>query len=103
MSLLFWGAGIAQAADELPSLPTGPQTGAQLLAIVDALTSWLFAGFTMLAVVMVILAAVQFLTNGGNPEKVSEARKKLIWAAVGVAVALTAKGFVPVMRSIMGV
>ncbi|MBI2123768.1 MAG: hypothetical protein HYU04_00815 [Candidatus Wildermuthbacteria bacterium] len=86
----------------IPVLPTGPQTGAQLLEIIDAVTNWIFAGFVALTVIMVLLAAVQFVQEGGNPEKMSEARKKLIWAAVGVAVALAAKGFVPVMQSILG-
>jgi heme/copper-type cytochrome/quinol oxidase subunit 2 len=86
----------------VPVLPTGPQTGAQLLEIIDAITNWVFAGFVALAVVMVIIAAIQFVKDGGNPEKISEARLKLIWAAVGVAVALAAKGFVPVIQSILG-
>ena len=86
----------------VPLLPTGPQTGAQLLAIIDVITNWIFAGFVVIAVVMVILAALQFVTGGGDPLKVSEARKKLIWAAVGVGVALMAKGFVPVIKNIFG-
>jgi heme/copper-type cytochrome/quinol oxidase subunit 2 len=86
----------------VPVLPTGPQTGAQLLEIIDVITNWIFAGFVALAVVMVLIAAFQFVQEGGNPEKVSEARKKLIWAAVGVAVALAAKGFVPVIQNILG-
>ena len=86
----------------MPELPIGPQTGAELLVTIDTVTNWIFAGFASLAVVMVLIAAIQFVKAGGNPEKISEARQKLIWAAVGVAVALAAKGFVPVMRSILG-
>ena len=86
----------------VPPLPSGPQTGAQLLAIIDVITNWIFAGFVALAIVMVLLAAFQFIREGGNPEKISEARQKLIWAAVGVGVALMAKGFVPVIKSILG-
>lgn len=86
----------------VPALPTGPQSGAELMEIIDVLTNWIFAGFVSLAVVMIILAALQFVREGGNPEKISEARMKLIWATVGVAVALAAKGFVPVMRNILG-
>lgn len=93
---------LADAGDDLPQLPMGPQSGAQLLEMIDAITNWIFAGFVALAVVMILLAAFQFLTGGGDPLKVSEARKKLIWAAVGVAVALASRGFVPVMRSILG-
>lgn len=88
--------------DGVPELPVGPQSGAQLMAIIDTVTNWMFAGFAALAVVMVILAALQFVREGGDPVKVSEARHKLIWAVVGIGVALLSKGFVPVIRSIMG-
>lgn len=88
--------------DALPELPIGPQTGAQLLSIIDTITNWIFAGFVALAVVMTIIAALQFVREGGNSEKVAEARQKLIWAAVGIGVALLSKGFVPTIRSIMG-
>lgn len=93
---------LAQAVDTLPELPLGPQTGAQLMAIIDTITNWIFAGFAVFAVIMTILAALQFVKDGGTPLKVAEARSKLIWAAIGIGVALLSRGFVPVMRSIMG-
>lgn len=89
-------------ADDLPELPVGPQTGAQLMAIIDTVTNWIFAGFAAFAVIMVIIAGLQFVQNGGNAEKVAEARQKLIWAVIGIGVALLSKGFVPVIRNIMG-
>lgn len=88
--------------DELPELPVGPQSGEQLMVIIDTLTNWIFAGFVALAVVMVILAAIQFVKDGGNPLKVAEARNKLIWAAIGIGVAFLSRGLVPVIRNIMG-
>ena len=86
----------------MPVLPEGPQSGEQLMVIIDTITNWIFAGFVTLAVVMVILAAIQFVKDGGTPLKVAEARSKLIWAAIGVGVALLSRGFVPVMRNILG-
>ncbi len=92
---------LAQEGD-IPELPLIAETPEKLMAVVDVITNWIFAGFVAVAVIMVILAALQFVREGGNPEKMSEARQKLIWAAVGVGVALMAKGFVPVIRSILG-
>ena|SRR3989344_1705543 len=89
-------------ADVLPELPSGPQSGAQLLAIIDTVTNWIFAGFVSLAVVMILLAAFQFVTAGGDAAKMGEARQKLIWAAIGVGVALLSRGFVPAIRNILG-
>ncbi len=89
-------------ADVFPELPSGPQTGAQLLVIIDTVTNWIFAGFVSLAVVMIILAALQFVTSGGDAVKLGEARQKLIWAAIGIGVALLSRAFVPAIRSVMG-
>ncbi len=90
---------------ELPEkqLPPGPQTGNALITTIDIVTNWVFAIFTVIAVIMVLLAALQFITAGGDAAKVGEARQKLIWAAVGILIALLAKGIVPVLRAILGV
>lgn len=89
-------------AEAFPELPIGPQSGEQLMVIIDTITNWIFAGFVALAVIMVLLAAFQFIREGANPEKMSEARMKLIWAAVGIMVALVSRGFVPIIKSILG-
>ena len=86
------------------SLPTTAPatTGAQLLTLVDTVTNWVFAVFTVLTIIFVLLAAFQFVTAGGDAVKVGEARQKLIWASVGIIIALASKGLVPVVRSIVG-
>lgn len=86
----------------MSDLPLIGETPEKLMAVINTLTNWMFAGFAVLAVIMVLLAAFQLIKEGDNPEKMSEARQKLIWAAVGVVVALLSKGFVPVIKSIMG-
>lgn len=85
----------------LPATPPAT-TGAGLLTLVDAVTNWVFAIFTVLAVIFILLAAFQFVTAGGDAVKVGEARMKLIWAMVGIIVALASKGLVPVIRNIVG-
>jgi hypothetical protein len=84
------------------NLPTGPTTGNQLLALVDVATNWIFAIFTVLTIIFVLLAAFQFVTAGGDAAKVGEARQKLIWASVGIIIALASKGLVPVIKNIVG-
>ena len=86
------------------SLPATPpaSTGAGLLTLVDTITNWFFAIFTVLTLIFILLAAFQFVTAGGDEAKLGEARQKLIWAAVGIMVALISKGLVPIIRSIVG-
>lgn len=85
----------------LPATPPAV-TGGGLLTLVDTLTNWVFAIFSVLAVIFILLAAFQFVTAGGDAAKVGEARQKLIWAAVGIIVALASKGLVPILRNIVG-
>ena len=97
---------MAAAPEPLPpgkDLPIGPTSGNSLINTVDLITNWVFAVFTVLTVIMVLMAAFQFVTAGGDAAKVGEARQKLIWAAVGIIIALSAKGMVPVLRTILGV
>lgn len=83
-------------------LPSGPTSGTQLIDLVDIITNWVFAIFVVLTVIFVLLAAFQFVTAGGDAAKVGEARQKLVWASVGVIIALASKGLVPVIRNIVG-
>ena len=96
---------IAVSAVETPvnGLPTTgiPQTGTSLVTRIGLIGNWVFAIFLALSLIYIVLAAFQFVTGGGNPEQVSGARQKLIYAAIGIAVALLAAGFDNILRSIL--
>jgi len=112
MLALFFGAVSSPAAfathgGEAPpagkALPTGPKTGTELFNILDAIANWVFAGFLVLATIFIIVAALQFLTGGGEPAQVAQARMKLLWAVVAIAIAAAAKGLPVAVRHIVGV
>jgi len=86
----------------LETLPLGPQTGLQLLAIAESVGDWIFTGFLIFATVLIVLAAFQFAKGGGDPTQVAAARKNIIFAVIGVIIALLSKGVITVMRSIFG-
>jgi len=98
--------GVASAvvtSDPSTPLPLSNITGtSDLEDIVATVINWVFFIFITIAVVMIILAGLQFVTGGGDPAKVSEARTKLIWAAAGIGIALTARGFEPIVRDLIG-
>ena len=73
-------------------IPEGPQTGGEFISVVEGLTNWLFVILLVFAVIFIVLAGFQFIAGGGDPQQVAQARTKLIWAAVGIAVALLARG-----------
>lgn len=53
-----------------------------------AVAGWIFAAAIILSIVMVLLAAIGYMRSSGEPAKVKESTNKLIYAAIGVAVAL---------------
>jgi len=95
---------LALAAPEIPDEPIEPifESGADLLDMLDTIADWAFAILMGLAAIVLIIGGIQFITAQGSSEKVSSARQWLIWALVGVAVGVAAKGLVAVVRSILG-
>ena len=98
--------GVASAVETIPStfasLPVLATTGSGAVNAITQLTNWLFVILSIIAVIFIILAGLQFITAGGNPEAVGEARMKLMYAAVGIAVALLARAVPAVLSSILG-
>ena len=84
------------------NIPVGPQTGGELKTIFESIIDWIFVFFLILATIFIILAGFQFLTGGGDPNKVAEARQKLLYAIIAVIVASFAKGIPIVVKSIVG-
>jgi hypothetical protein len=42
-----------------------------------------------IAVLVIVLASINFITGGGDPEKISRAKKSVIFALVGLAIAIS--------------
>jgi len=97
--------GVVSAQEPLPTgfdpLPALATSGAEGVALITALTNWLFVILSIVAVIFIVLAGLQFITGGGNPETIAAARMKLMYAAVGIAVALLARSVPFVIQSII--
>ena len=94
------GAPVGPGTDK--TLPAGPQNAANLVAILDVIVDWVFAIVMIFAIIFIVLAALQFIQGGGDPTAVGEARRKLLYAAIGIAVAVMAQGIPVVVRNIIG-
>ena len=79
-----------------------PSTANQVITAIEKLTNWVFSIFLVIAVLMILIAAFNFLTSAGNSEKLSAAKKMLIYAVVAVAIAVLAKSIVTVTCAIIG-
>lgn len=64
---------------------------------VQDILSYVFALMGAIAVIVIIVAGIQFVLSQGNPEKASKARNTIIYAAVGLALAAGSFGIVRIV------
>jgi hypothetical protein len=69
-----------------------------LLDLMETLVDYVFVILIILAGLMIIWGAFLFVTAAGDSDKINAARDRLIWALVGVGVALAARGLVKVVE-----
>lgn len=79
--------------------PLGSQS--TLNSVVSIITNFLIYIAAPLTAVMVLVGGFQMIVSGGNPEKISQGRKTLIWAAIGFAVVLLAGSVTSIIKSIL--
>lgn len=94
---------VAFGQTQAPEPPTpGATTIGELVCVIDNIAAWIFWVLTIVAVIFILLAALQFITAGGDPGQVTEARSKLIYAAVGIIVAVLAFVLPDIVASLVG-
>lgn len=101
--LLFLETSLVKAQTLCDPLGTNCQKGNEtFLSVVNNVAGFLFTDIAIpLATIMVLIGAFQFITGGGDPEKISKARKTILYAAIGFAVALIASGVSSIIKSIL--
>jgi len=93
---------------EAPDITTLPATGVKETSVkavgdvqqlITNIVGWVQVFFFIVATLMIVLAAWGFLNSGGEAEKTKEARTKVIYAVVAIAVALIAGGVVTLVNN----
>lgn len=88
------------AADDVITIPD-PLEGKTIPEIINAITNLIVAiGFSV-AVIMIIWAAILYMTAGGNEEKVKTAKKALMWTVIGIAILLSAKFIIQLIEELL--
>lgn len=84
-------------------VPTAPFTTlGSLLAFLDRMLNIVFAVLLIFVVIMLVWGSLEFVTSAGDEKKVSDARQKMLYAVLGLVLALVAAGIPPLVRSIIG-
>ncbi|MBI5220915.1 MAG: hypothetical protein HY978_03750 [Candidatus Liptonbacteria bacterium] len=85
---------------------TAPNTVTNLTGLTQDILckgiNWVFTFLIIIAIIFILVAAFEYLTAGGNDEKISKAHKRLIYAAVAIVVGILAKGFPYLISSFIG-
>jgi len=86
-----------------PQPATLPQwTAQEVIDLVVRITNWIFTFLIAVVVIMVLVAGYMFVTAGGNPDQQAKARTVLIYALIGFAVGMIARGIIALVAAIMG-
>ena len=73
-----------------------------LLSATYVITDWIFTFLMALVGVMIILGAFTIVTAAGSPEKLNKGKSYILYAAIGMIVALLAKAVPALIRSLLG-
>ncbi|OGZ53428.1 MAG: hypothetical protein A3B25_01890 [Candidatus Ryanbacteria bacterium RIFCSPLOWO2_01_FULL_48_26] len=63
---------------------------------------WMFVFLIVISTIMALVGAYMYATSGGDSEKVSKATKTIAYAAIGIVVALAARGIPALIGELFG-
>lgn len=73
--------------------------GGSIVDTVSLVANYVVGALLLLAVFYVLLAAYNYMTSGGEAEKIKKGRDYIMYAGIGVVIALLAKGIVSLVLS----
>ncbi len=88
----------------LPAIGLAQETAptVDVMVALERITNWVFTILIVVAIIFLIWGAYNFVTAAGSEEKVKAGKDSTMWALVGVAVALLARGLVALVRLVIG-
>lgn len=61
--------------------------------------NWVFSFAIVLAVILIIVGGVSYMTAGGDDTKLGTAKKRIIWGLVGAAIVIVAWGLISLIAN----
>lgn len=80
-----------------------PITSNTLDEVINGLVDFVFTIALVVCPIVIIIGGFIFVTASGDPKKVETGKKIIFWALVGLGIAIMAKGFVELVRYLLGV
>lgn len=79
-----------------------PLQSCTLDQLIQTVINFLFAVGSVIAIGVVLYSAFLFLTSGGSAEKISQAKKALLYAVIGFVIILSIKVIGSIIRYLIG-
>lgn len=79
---------LAQGGYQPPARPSGVPTATNANELILKIINWLLAFIGSLAVLMIVVAGIMYITSAGDEGRVDTAKKYLTYSIVGLVVAL---------------
>ncbi len=94
---------IASAVEGIQPLPDNPLTVSGLFVVVNKVLNIFFTAMIILAIWFILNAGLKYITSAGDKTKTAEANAQILYAAIGIGIALFAKGIESLVRNFAGV
>lgn len=72
-----------------------------VIRILNNIAKWFYVIFFIVAVIFIIIAAFNFLTAQAEPEKISIAKKQVIYAVIAIVIALLSISFKAIIETFL--
>lgn len=74
-----------------------------IYTLIEKITNFLIGIAIVITPIIIVYAGFLYITAGGNEEKVKTAQKVLIWALIGFALVLIARGVPALIKQFLGI
>jgi len=86
-----------------PTTIQNPITATDFTILLTSIIGWVQNIAVLIAVLMIIYSGFLFMTAGGEEEKITKAKKTLIWSLVGLAILIMGENFITLIKNILSV
>jgi len=84
-----------------PGFPNEAWTPQDVIDLAGHIRNFFLIIGVIFMAVFIIWAGMSYLTSGGNEQKLKDAKKKLLWSLVGVAIILSTYAIIATIRAFL--
>lgn len=96
----LYAAGAMAAVQTVPDINIG--SADSLLTQFVQIMNFIFSAALILAVILIIVGGISYMTAGGDETKLGTAKKRVIWGLVGAAIVIAAWGLIALIANYLG-